>query len=272
MLSDDVAVEECLEVIIAVVGNLCGVEDGFDIGHRTEMTGTGLVVDDADALLTSSEVGDTVETVDDTTDLCLSPRHGYTFFEAEDGERCQTAVGLDKQTHIFDHHLAVDKLETVENHGDWSMIARAIRITRRVILILKEFGADGGIDGALNGDFVFEEVVEHHGGDATTGKWLVERLGSLVEDVAEETVVDEVFVGVVGFLKVADVTVEEAELTAQVGADGRGTDAATVFGEALVEDVEDDGGLIDGLWLAEEGGLPGAEGAEGDISSLHHQL
>ena len=34
-LTNDVTVEESLEVIIAVVGNLGGVEDSIDIGHRT---------------------------------------------------------------------------------------------------------------------------------------------------------------------------------------------------------------------------------------------
>lgn len=114
MLADDVAVEKGLEVVVAVVGNLGGIEDGIDIGHRAEMTGTGLVVDDTDTLLTCGGVDDAVEAVDNAADFCLSPRHGYTFFETEDSERRQTAVGLDKQSYIFDNHLAVDELEAVE--------------------------------------------------------------------------------------------------------------------------------------------------------------
>ena len=93
-----------------------------------------------------------------------------------------------------------------------------------------------------------------------------------MEDDAEETVIDEVFVGVVGFLKVANVTVEETQLTAQISADGRGTDAATVFGETLTENVEHGRCLVDGLWLTEQRLLACAQTTELYISSFDHQL
>ena len=67
LLPNDVTIEEGLEVVIAVVGNLGGIEDGINIGHRTEMTGPRLVVDDTDALLAADGIGDTVEAVDITT-------------------------------------------------------------------------------------------------------------------------------------------------------------------------------------------------------------
>ena len=66
-LADDVAVEEGLEVIIAVVGNLGWVEDCIDVRHGLRTAGTGLVVDYTDALLAADRVGDAVETVDDTS-------------------------------------------------------------------------------------------------------------------------------------------------------------------------------------------------------------
>ena len=68
-----------------------------------------------------------------------------------------------------------------------------------------------------------------------------------MEDESEDAVVDEFVVGIVGFLQSADVTVEEAQLTAEVTADGRGTDAAPFAGEALAQQLHDMIGLDDGL-------------------------
>lgn len=192
-LTNDVTIEEGLEVVIAVVGNLGRVEDRIDIGHGTEMTGTGLVVDDTDAFLAADGIGDAVETVDVTTDDGLVPWHVYTLLKTEDGEGGQTTVGLDEQTHILDNHLTVDDLEAVEDLGG-----------------VIQFTANGGIDGTADGAVVVEQGIEQGYGDATIGKLLVKRLGSFMENVSEETVVDEILVGVVGLLQVANVTVEEA--------------------------------------------------------------
>ena len=115
MLADDMAVEEGLKVVVAVVGNLRGVEDGIDVWHGTEMTSSCLVVDDADTILARDWVGNAVETVDDAANLCLTPRHRDGMLKAEDGEGRQTAVGLDEQTYVADDDLAVDELETVES-------------------------------------------------------------------------------------------------------------------------------------------------------------
>ena len=93
-----------------------------------------------------------------------------------------------------------------------------------------------------------------------------------MEDVAEDTVIDEFVIGVVGLLEVTDVSVEEAQLAAQVGADGRGTDTTAVIREALTKDIKDGGSLFDGLLLTEQGLLAGFQATEGDIPSLHHQL
>ena len=257
VLADDVAVEEGLEVVVAVVGDLGGGEDGIDVGQGTEMAGSGLVVDDTDAFFATDGIGDAVETVNDATHHAVAPGHGDGELEAEDGEGGQAAVGLDEQADVADDDLTIDKLETIETLN---------------FMICEELGAYGIVDGTGDGGVIGEESVEETGGDETAGEGSIEGLGGLVEDVAEETVVDEVFVGVVGFLEVADVTVEEAQLAAQVSADGRGTDSTVVIGETMVEDVEDGGGLVDGLRLTEEGGLAGFQAAEGDISSLHHQL
>ena len=113
-LTNDITVEEGLEVIIAVVGNLGGVEDSIDIGHRTEMAGTGLVVDDTNALLAADGIGDAVETVDITTCNAVAPRYLHALLEAENGKGRQAAIGLDEQTHIADDDLAVDELQTIK--------------------------------------------------------------------------------------------------------------------------------------------------------------
>ena len=141
MLADDMAVEEGLEIIVTVVGNLGGIEDGLGVGHGTEMTGTGLVVDDADTFFATDGIGNAVKTVNDTTNLCLSPRHVYALFKAEDGEGRQTAVGLDEQAYVFDDDLAVDELEAIE-------------------VVEPQCVTDGIVDGALDGDFIFEKVIE----------------------------------------------------------------------------------------------------------------
>ena len=91
---------------------------------------------------------------------------------------------------------------------------------------MEELGLDGIVDGPLDVDHVLEQLVEVKGGYLLTSKTLVEVLGGLMEDVAEEAVVDEFFFVVDSIFKVADVAVEEAELTAEVVADGSGADAA----------------------------------------------
>ena len=141
MLADDMAVEEGLEIVDTVVGNLGGIEDSLNVGHGTEMTGTGLVVDDADTFFATDRIGNAVKTVNNTTNLCISPRHVYALFEAEDGEGRQTAVGLDEQAYVFDDDLAVDELEAIE-------------------VVEPQCVTDGIVDGALDGDFIFEKVIE----------------------------------------------------------------------------------------------------------------
>lgn len=112
--ADDVAVEEGLKVVVAVVGNLGRVEDGVDVGHGPEVAGAGLVVDDADAVEACLWVDNAVETVDVAADDGAAPRHFYALLEAEDGEGRQSAVGLDEQPHVSDNDLAVDELKAVE--------------------------------------------------------------------------------------------------------------------------------------------------------------
>ena len=177
-----------------MAGNLCGVEDGVDVGHRTEATAASLVVDNPDTFLATHGVCDAVETVNDTSHEGVAPRHPYALLDAEDGEGRQTAVGLNEQPHVFNDDLAVNELQAVEVEGSvWRV----------------EFGLDGGVDSTLDGDFVFQQVVEHSGDDTTIDKRLIECLGCRMEDVSEDAVVDQFVVGIIGLQKAADVMVEE---------------------------------------------------------------
>ena len=67
-LGDDVAVEEGLEVIVAVIGDVGWIEDGSDVGQGLQSVGTCLVVDHADTVLARLRIGDAVEAVDDAAD------------------------------------------------------------------------------------------------------------------------------------------------------------------------------------------------------------
>lgn len=109
---------------------------------------------------------------------------------------------------------------------------------------------DGIVYGTHDGTVVVEQGVEQGDGDTTVYELLIQGLGSLVEDVAEDAVVDEIVFCGIGLLEIADIAIEEAQLTTQVGAYGRGTDTAMFFGEAVVEDIDDGGCFLDGLGLS----------------------
>ena len=139
---------------------------------------------------------------------------------------------------------------------------------------MEEFALDGVVDDLFDLHLTLEHVVDGEAGDVGAGETdeaAVDGLGGLMEDVAKDAVVDEVLVVVVGLDEVADIVVEEAELTAEVGADGRGTDTAFSGREPLAEDVDDGRGLGDGLWRAEDGLLAGLQGLSDD-GALDHEL
>lgn len=60
----DVGIEQGLQVVVAVVVDAGGVEDGIQVGQGLEVAAARLVVDDADAA-----VGQAVQTVDATANL-----------------------------------------------------------------------------------------------------------------------------------------------------------------------------------------------------------
>ena len=248
----DVAVEEGLEIVVAVFLDVGGVEDGVDIGQGFQAARASLIVYDSDEVFASFRIGHHVEAIDETTNLPTAEVVGHGLFEAEDGEGREATIEFEQLAHVTDDDLAIDDLQTIEQGQI-------------------EFLANGGIDGALYLDTTLEQIVEGHAADGLLAEGLVERLAGFMEDVAEDAVVDEVVFVVVGLLEVADVTVEEAQLTTQVGADGGRTEAATILREATLEGLHHGGGLGDRFGRAQQGRLTSTEG-ELFYRALHHEL
>ena len=73
----------------------------------------------------------------------------------------------------------------------------------------------------------------------------IKRLGCLVENVAEDAVVDHVFIIILWLYQVTHIMVEESQLTAQIGADGSRTDAAVLFCKEVLHDIHHLVGLED---------------------------
>ena len=115
--------------------------------------------------------------------------------------RRSTTVDFEELAHVLDDDLAVDELEAVERRH------RAQRVGD-----VEELALDGVVDSLFDLDGALQEIVEHRGCDALAPEALVEVLRGLVEDVAEDAVVDEFVVVIVGFLQFADVAVEEPQL------------------------------------------------------------
>ena len=78
----------------------------------------------------------------------------------------------------------------------------------------------------------------------------IDHLCRLVEDVAEDAVIDDVFFVILRFDQVAHIMVEEPQLTAQIGADGSRTDAAVLFGKEGPHDIHHLVGLEDSLRMS----------------------
>ena len=248
----DVAVEEGLEVVVAVFLDVGGVEDGVDIGQGFQAAGTGLIVYDSDVILACFWIGHHIEAVDEASNLPVAQLVGDGLFEAEDGEGREAAIEFEQLAHVADDDFAIDDLQAVEQGQI-------------------EFLADGGIDGSFYLDTTLEQIVEGHLADGLLAEGLVERLAGFMEDVAENAVVDEFFFVVVGLLEVAHITVVEAQLATEVGADGGGTEAAFLVGEAMLQGLYHIGSLVDGLGGAELRSLASTEGGHLH-GALDHEL
>ena len=120
-IPDNMAVEEGLEVIVAMVLQTLLGKDGIHIGKGFMLSTAGLIIYHANLICTIGG-GDAVQTVDSSSKHRrkgfvahrYSEFHLHEFLESEDGERRQTEVYLEQLTDIFDDYLAVDNLQTVE--------------------------------------------------------------------------------------------------------------------------------------------------------------
>lgn len=216
---DNMAVEEGLQVIITVFLQILLGKDGIHIGQWFEPATAGFVVDYTD--LFRAIIGhDAVKTVDHTANHGpegIAARgylvvHLHGFLESQDGERCQPTIDLEQLPDVFDDNLAIDNLYAIER-----------RYAASRILDLEQGLLEGFIHSPLNVYTSLEQVVNVVGQDLMTPlhEFLVDKLGSQVEDVSKDTVVDGVFIIVVGFDDTAHIAIEELYLTALVAVDGR---------------------------------------------------
>ena len=94
--------------------------------------------------------------------------------ETEDGEGGQSAVYLQQLAQVVDDDLAIDDVEAA-NGG------------------IGHDAMEGLVDGTLNLYLALQQMVQHIGGDMA-GQLVVDDVGSLVEDGAEDAVVELLFV------------------------------------------------------------------------------
>ena len=225
--------------------------------------------------------GHGIEAVDGAADLeCALRRargesHGVEHFQfqSEYCERRVAAVKAQQLAHVAHDDIAVDELQTVV-FGPESLP-----------LHMEEFFPESVVHHLLNAHFAFQIAVDVAlayrermeelrfalfiaGHVARSGKREVDILARLVEDVAEDAVVDGVFIGGVWFLDVGYVAVEETFLAAQIGVDGRGREACKPVELFLHSLVFRDVGLL--LSLRFLAGLQAP--AHYRVPAFHHEL
>ena len=88
----------------------------------------------------------------------------------------------------------------------------------------KEVALHGSIDGAFDVDFLLEDAVDVDGkdGGALLHHLLVKQLGGVVEDVAEDAVVDNLLIVVIRLAQTLDIVVVELQGAAHVAVNGSG--------------------------------------------------
>ena len=201
LAADDVGIEDGLQVVVAVVVNLRGVEDGIHVGHGLQPAAARLVVDHADALLRRA-LANQVEPVDAPADAPAADLVVDVALQPQDGERCQPAVNLKQLPEIVDDDLAVDDVQSARRHVGQLAVERLVNGALYLHLRLQQMR---------------QHVVRH-----AAGQLVVDDVGSLVEHVAEHAVVQLLLViGHFRFQHASHVAVVEPQLAAQVAVDGR---------------------------------------------------
>ena len=132
MLPHDDGIEHCLQIVVGMfLADVVGREDLCQfVDFAPEVAASGFVVNDTDVLFTGNRIGYLVQTVDAAADFDHTAAVGggdgnlliYFLLIAFDGERCQTEVYLEKALQIADDHFAVDELQAVEFHLEWSVV------------------------------------------------------------------------------------------------------------------------------------------------------
>ena len=126
---------------------------------------------------------------------------GDGVFQAKDVEGREGLVNLDELAQVADDDLAVDEVQAT-NDGMGQLFVESI------------------VDGLLDGYLALQQLVEGLAGDML-GQLVVEGVGSLVEDVAEDAVVELLLiVGLVGLLDARNIAIVELQRTAHIFVDG----------------------------------------------------
>ena len=127
----------------------------------------------------------------------------HVTFQAENGEGGEGFVNLDELAQVADDYLTIDEVQTASDSVGQLLVK-------------------GIINGALDGGFVLQQLLEHLSGDILW-QLVVEGIGSVVENIAEDAVVQLLLiVGLVGLLDIGNVAIVELQRTAHVAVDGRG--------------------------------------------------
>ena len=108
--ADDMAVEEGLQVIVAMTGDVGGVENGIDVRKVFLSMESRFIVNHAYAFKTGLRVGNLIETVYDAANLHILSIKCDRLLKAQDLERGMAAVSLEELTHISDDDFTVDDL------------------------------------------------------------------------------------------------------------------------------------------------------------------
>ena len=95
LLTYNVTIEESLQIVVAVIGNVGCIKDGIHICQILVLTGSGFVVDDADAILAGFRIRYHIQTVNVSANDRIAVRHIHTFLESDDGERRQFPVNFE---------------------------------------------------------------------------------------------------------------------------------------------------------------------------------
>ena len=162
--TDNVSIDKGLQVVVGMLADVLRQEYGIDIGQRLYLLAARLVVYHADGAVVHQ-----VKTVDAATQSEAREVAVDVALQAEDGERCQTAVYLQQLAEVVNDDLAVDEMQAA-GRSVWhlfveSLVYGTLYFYLRLQQVVNEFPAD-----------VMRQLV-------------VDDVGGFVEDVAEDAVV-----------------------------------------------------------------------------------